>query len=227
VSCQSPQHAKPENLNEAAEKISNMNMYPTLQQYADSLTFEFEQIPEERRAELRQLADYIRGQKDSAHPVQLTFICTHNSRRSHLGQIWAAAAAAFYGVDGIETFSGGTEATAFNPRAVAAIQRAGFVVDSADGDNPRYRVHLRQGDAGLICFSKKYDDAANPQKDFAAVMTCSQADAECPYIPGAKFRQSLPYNDPKEADGTPQESERYDERCRQIGREMMYAFSLL
>jgi arsenate reductase (thioredoxin) len=226
-SCQSPEQSKPENITEATNKISTMSMYPALQLYADSLTFEFEMIPEERRAELKQLADYIRAQKDSAQPVQLTFICTHNSRRSHLGQIWAAAAASFYGVDGVETFSGGTEATAFNPRAVAAVKRAGFVIDSAIGENPRYRVHLREGDAGLVCFSKKYDDAANPQKDFAAIMTCSQADAECPYIPGAQFRLSLPYNDPKEADGTPQETERYNERCRQIGREMMYAFSLV
>ncbi len=202
-------------------------MFPAVQSFMDSLVAEFALIPADRKAALQQMAAYIRAQKDSAHPVELTFICTHNSRRSHLGQIWAAAAASFYKVEGVTTYSGGTEATAFNPKAVAAMERAGFVIDNPGGNNPRYRVHLVDGDEGLICFSKKYDDIANPQNHFAAIMTCSQADAECPFIPGAKFRLALPYNDPKEADGTPEETARYDDRCRQIGREMMYAFSTL
>ena len=228
LSCQPQQQPAAEKqiiTNENSSTI--MTMFPTLKTYADSLSTEFELIPAERKVALEQMAAFIRGQKDSSLPVQLTFICTHNSRRSHMGQIWGAAAAAYYGIDGVETFSGGTEATAFNPRAVAAMERAGFVIDRTGDGNPRYRVHLRDSDAGLMCFSKKYDDLANPQKNFAAIMTCSQADAECPYIPGAKFRLALPYNDPKEADGTPAETARYDERCRQIGREMMYAFSIL
>jgi protein-tyrosine-phosphatase len=228
LSCEpAPQTAGRNSPNANENNSTSMIMLPALQAYADSLPFEFEQIPEERRNALKQLAGFIRMQKDSGHPVKLTFICTHNSRRSHMGQIWAAAAAAYYGIEGIETYSGGTEATAFNPRAVAAMERAGFAIDSTGEGNPRYRVHLNPNDAGLLCFSKKYDDAANPQKDFAAIMTCSQADAECPFIPGAKFRLALPYNDPKEADGTPEETARYDERCRQIGREVMYAFSIL
>jgi arsenate reductase len=225
LSCQSTE--KPTENGKTETILNNKTMFTDLQKFADSLTFEFEQIPEDRRALLKQLAAFIEQQKDSGLPVQLTFICTHNSRRSHMGQIWSAAAAKYFSIESIETFSGGTEATAFNPRAVAAMERAGFQIDNPGGDNPRYRVHFAQGDAGVVCFSKKYDDPANPQKNFAAIMTCSQADAECPFIPGAKFRLSLPYKDPKEADGTPEESSRYDERCRQIGREMMYAFSLL
>lgn len=226
ISCQpQPQPATEKPIITNEKNSTNMTMFPALKAYADSLTAEFDEISDERKAALEQMAAYIRGQKDSSLPVQLTFICTHNSRRSHMGQIWAAAAAAYYGIDAVATFSGGTEATAFNPRAVAAMERAGFEIDGTGESNPRYRVHLQQGDAGLMCFSKKYDDAANPQKDFAAIMTCSQADAECPYIPGAKFRLSLPYNDPKEADGTSEEAARYDERCRQIGRELMYVFS--
>lgn len=207
--------------------IMTTPLFPRLKSYADSLTFTFEQIPEERKKDLKQLATYIQSQLDSGKKVKLTFICTHNSRRSHMGQIWAAAAAAYYDIDGIETFSGGTEATAFNPRAVSAMERAGFVIDNPGGDNPRYLVRFSEEGAGLRCFSKKYDDPANPAKDFAAVMTCSQADAECPYIPGASFRIPIAYNDPKEADNTPEEQGRYDERCRQIGREMMYLFAIL
>jgi arsenate reductase (thioredoxin) len=226
-SCQSPENGNIQDDPNASKNELTMPLFPILQQYADSLTFEFEQIPEERRNELKHLAHYIQKQRDSGQTVRLTFICTHNSRRSHMGQIWAAAAAAFYGIAGIETYSGGTETTAFNPRAVAALERAGFLIENPGGENPRYLVHLKEGDAGLRCFSKKYNDPSNPSKDFAAVMTCSQADAECPFIPGASFRIPLPYNDPKEADNTPEEQSRYDERVRQIGREMMYVFAML
>jgi arsenate reductase len=220
-----PQHTAS---SQATKNEKIMTFSPKLQQYADSLTREFDLISEERKLVLAQLADFVRNElSNSSLPVQLTFICTHNSRRSHMGQIWAAAAAAFYQIEGIETYSGGTEATAFNPRAVRAMERAGFTIENPGGDNPHYVVHMNEGDAGLICYSKVYNDTANPQKNFAAIMTCSQADADCPFIPGAKFRLSLPYNDPKEADNTPQETERYDERCRQIGRELMYAFSLI
>ena len=72
------------------------------------------------------------------------------------------------------------------------------------------------------CWSKKYDDAPNPQQDFCAVMTCSEADKNCPIVFGALDRISLPYNDPKEADGTPEEAARYDERCLQIAAELWY-----
>jgi hypothetical protein len=137
------------------------------------------------------------------------------------------AAAEYYQIPQIETYSGGTEVTAFNPRAVAAMQRAGFLIASGEGANPRYKVSTSEAGASVTCFSKKYNDASNPAANFAAIMTCSQADAECPFIPGASFRLALPYLDPKEADGTPEETARYDARCREIGREIMYAFSRL
>lgn len=143
-----------------------------------------------------------------------------------MSQIWAQVAAHYYQLPRVQTFSGGTEATAFNPRAVAALQRAGLAIDrKTQGDNPCYQV--RRDDHVLIeqAFSKKYDDPVNPQEDFAAIMTCSQADEACPFVPGAARRLSLPYGDPKEADDTPQEASRYDERSKQIATEMLYCFS--
>jgi arsenate reductase len=65
-------------------------------------------------------------------------------------------------------------------------------------------------------------DTIPPDRDFAALMTCSEADAGCPFIPGAAFRLPLTYADPKEADGTDHEVERYDERVREIGGEVFY-----
>jgi arsenate reductase len=79
----------------------------------------------------------------------------------------------------------------------------------------------------MICFSKKFDDDFNPKTNFAAIMTCSEADENCPFVPGAEFRKSITYTDPKEADGTNREVEVYDERCRQIATEMFYMMNLV
>jgi arsenate reductase len=202
------------------------DLYPALQTYIEKRIADFDQIDEKRKAKLSQVANYIAQKKQEGEKAKLTFICTHNSRRSHLSQIWAATAAAHYGLsDFVDTYSGGTEATAFNPRAVAAIERAGFKVVGSVGNNPTYKVNFAEGANPMRCYSKKYDDPANPRENFMAVMTCSEADQNCPFIPGAESRIALPYNDPKEADGTELEAQTYDERCRQIATEILYILS--
>ena len=142
-----------------------------------------------------------------------------------MGQLWAAAAAAHSGIDGVETYSGGTEATAFNPRAGAALERAGFVIDQPGGDNPHCKATVDEDGPVIECFSKTYDDPFNPTKGFAAIMTCSEADEACPVVLGAALRAPIQYEDPKVADGTPEEAVAYDERCLQIATEMLYLFS--
>ena len=186
----------------------------------------FDRIPDERKKQLKKLAQFVQTKIKSGEAAQLIFICTHNSRRSHISQWWARVAADYYEVPNVHTFSGGTEATAFNPRAVAALERAGFTIEkTSEGDNPHYWVAYASDAPAQEAFSKKYDDAANPQENFAAIMTCSQADENCPFVPGATLRVAIPYEDPKEADGTPEEATRYDERSRQIATEMLYCFS--
>jgi arsenate reductase (thioredoxin) len=197
-------------------------MFSELDKYIQNRESEFADIPESRKSQLREVAVYIKELTKSGKDVELNFICTHNSRRSHLSQIWSGTAAGYYGLNGIHTYSGGTEATAFNPRAVAAIERAGFSVENPGGDNPEYKVRADDHSEPMICFSKKFGDPFNPQDDFAAVMTCSDADENCPFVPGATKRFSITYIDPKESDGTPRESETYDDRCRQIAREMLF-----
>ena len=76
-------------------------------------------------------------------------------------------------------------------------------------------------------FSKKYEDDPNPKKDFAALMVCAQADAGCPIVFGSAFRVSLPFDDPKDFDGTEYERQKYDERVGDIGRQMLYVLSQL
>jgi protein-tyrosine-phosphatase len=201
------------------------NLIQDLQVLPRYLVEDFDNISEARRRELNKVAEYISDQLSETGISKLTFICTHNSRRSHMAQIWAQTAAYYFGIEGVRTFSGGTEATAFNPNAVKAMAGAGFEIHS-DGkpDNPVYEVRYAHDQEPMQVFSKKYDDEVNPQEDFCAIMTCSDADENCPFIPGATLRIPITYEDPKVYDHTPGESKAYAERCYQIGREMFYIF---
>jgi arsenate reductase (thioredoxin) len=210
----------------AAAPAAPVKFNAKLAAYISQRTSEFDQIPAERKAELKTISQFVERQLRAGQPAQLIFICTHNSRRSHLSQIWASDAAQYYGIADVKCFSGGTEATAFNPRAIAALDRAGVIIEKTDdAKNPRYKVQVAEGLEPLFCLSKKYSDEANPQSDFCAVMTCSEADKGCPTVAGAALRVALHYQDPKAADGTPLEAATYDERCAQICREMFYLFS--
>ncbi len=143
-----------------------------------------------------------------------------------MAQLWAQAAAGYFGVKEVHCYSGGTEATAFNPRAVKAMQDAGFDIKMIkQGSNPVYEVRFSNDTPAVVSFSKKYDDPFNHSKDFAAVMTCSHADENCPLVLGASSRIAITYDDPKDFDDTSSESSKYRERVHQIGREMLFAFS--
>lgn len=182
-------------------------------------------IDDERATGFAPLAAWIAEQRDKGEPAHLVFVCTHNSRRSQMGQAWARAAALELGLDHVTTWSGGTEATAFNPRAVAALRTHGFeLTDTGErkGDhNVVYRLGYGPGVADTA-FSKVYSSAFNPTDGFAAVMVCSAADASCPYVEGAEVRVSVPYLDPKVSDGTPEEAATYLAKSAEIGHEMTW-----
>jgi arsenate reductase len=197
-------------------------MYQPLEAMVDRLESGFDSIPSDRKKQLEKLADYVREKVEAGDTAMLNFICTHNSRRSHLAQIWTSLAAHHYGITFIETYSGGTEAMAFNPRAVAALERAGFTINNPGGDNPRYSVRFSGDVPAMTCFSKTFDHETNPTRNFAAIMTCSDADENCPFVSGAEFRLPITYRDPKESDGTSREAAVYDERLNQIATEMLY-----
>lgn len=202
-------------------------LFPVLEQYLVSLS-DFDALSAERKALLEPLAVYIREKLAAGLPAKLIFICTHNSRRSHFGQVWAQVAAHRYGIMPVDCFSGGTETTACNPRTVAALERAGIEAQPiTDGENPVYLFRYADGINPVAAFSKVYDQAPNPRKGFAAVMTCSQAEENCPFIPGGDKRLPVMYDDPKASDGLPDEAAVYDARCRQIAAEMLYVFYLV
>ena len=207
---------------------STQRLIHNLNNTREALTKKIDSLTADRKVVLNQLTAFIQNKINSKQKVYLNFICTHNSRRSHLAQLWAQAAAFYYGIPGVECFSGGTEATAFNPRAVKAMQEAGFhIIKKKEGDNPVYEVSYSDDAAPVVAFSKKYDDRFNHNKNFAAIMTCSHADENCPLVLGADARIVITYDDPKEFDNTNLESAKYKERVEQIGTEILYTFSLL
>ena len=201
-------------------------MYPKIKSICDELILQFDSISTERKLVLTTISEYIQQKKSEGLPIQLMYVCTHNSRRSHFGQIWAAVAAVYYGVLDVTTFSGGTEATAFNQNAIQALEEIGFQINSKDGGvNPVYEVYFSDLATPSYCFSKVYNDNFNPSSNFAAIMTCGDAEENCPFIPGVELRIATTYNDPKAFDGTSQAAEKYKERCLQIALETLYVFS--
>ncbi|WPY99562.1 protein-tyrosine-phosphatase [Christiangramia sp. OXR-203] len=178
-------------------------------------------ISEERMKVLQPLVEFISNKINSKEALKLNFICTHNSRRSQLAQAWAMAASDYYEVPA-RCYSGGTEATAFFPQAISTLSTSGFRIDEKSGNNPKITVDT--GVSSNTFYSKVFDDEKNPTKNFAAVMTCSHADENCPFIVGAESRIPLNYEDPKSFDDTVEMAEKYMERSDQIGSEMLYAF---
>lgn len=104
------------------------------------------------------------------------------------------------------------------------MKRFGFVIEKEREENPIYSLTYNENQKSIVAFSKVYDDKSNAQKEFAAIMTCDHADENCPFIPGAEARIPIRYNDPKAFDDTPLESEKYDERSREIATELFYVF---
>lgn len=183
-------------------------------------------ITEERRGILEPLITYLKRKYEEGDTIRLNFICTHNSRRSHLSQIWAQTMASFFKVPNVFCYSGGTEATAMFPKVGETLKNQGFnILQLSQDNNPVYAVKFAENEAAVIAFSKAYSDVFNPKAQFAAVMTCSSADAGCPVVFGSDLRVPITYEDPKKSDGTPQQTETYYNRSLQIATEMKYVFS--
>ncbi|WP_269684874.1 low molecular weight phosphatase family protein [Flavobacterium lacustre] len=199
-------------------------LFPEIEQIVR--TFNLESITAERKITLQPLIDFIQAKASNQQEIRLNLICTHNSRRSHLSQVWAQTAAAYYGIKNVFCYSGGTEATALFPMAAQTLVKSGFKIKTiSEGKNPVYSIKYAANEHPVIGFSKTYDDDFNPQSAFAAILTCSQADGGCPFIPGAEKRIPITFEDPKAFDNTPQQAEKYEERSLQIATELFYVFS--
>ena len=185
-------------------------------------------ISEERKTILQPLIDSVQQKASRGEDINLNFICTHNSRRSHLAQVWAQVASAYFNIPNVHSYSGGTEETALFPKVAETLTNQGFTIfKTAETDNPVYAIKYEDNALPIIGFSKKYDSPFNPASAFVAIMTCSQADGECPFIAGAEKRIPITYEDPKISDGSPEQAQVYTERSLQIATEMFYVFSMI
>jgi len=211
---------------------SRSDLHAKVRQHCDLLTTQFDLIEVAHREPVEQLVAWIVKNYEPGKPQGIIIICTGNTRRSMLGATMGNLAAAYYGLPNIRFFSGGTDPVAFNPRTIATLQRIGVEIEKSDkhassgtaGEaNPIYRVQWGKG-LETREFSKKYTDPPNPQKDFAAILVCSEADTACPKVTGASVRIPVPYLDPKAFDGAPFEAEKYAERRDDIGRFMLSVF---
>ena len=199
-------------------------MYPELSQLISN--FSEESISTERKEILQSLITYIQAKKYSGETIRLNFICTHNSRRSHLSQIWAQTMAFYFGIKNVSCYSGGTETTAMFPKVVETLINQGFqIAKLSDGDNPIYAVKYSENESAIVCFSKTYNDNFNPSSKFGAIMTCNNADEGCPLVLGAEARFPIKYDDPKAFDQTDLQNEKYAERSLEIAQEMWWVFS--
>jgi hypothetical protein len=215
---------------EADMPESRTRLLPKVAAHADLLSTSFDMIDGPHREAGVKLVDWIFKNYKPGQPLDVTVICTGNSRRSILGSTMGNIAAAYYGMPEVRFHSGGTAPTAFNPRTIAALKAIGVEVEPTGSEatrgepktpNPIYRV--RWGESGLEAteFSKTYSDPANPHSGFAALMVCGEADAACPFVKGASVRISMPYLDPKVFDDSPYEAQKYAERRDDIGRLML------
>src|SRR5690606_24324192 len=147
----------------------------------------------------------------------LNCLCTHNSRRRHLSQVWAQVAASFDHIEHVFCYSGGAEETALFPEVAETLANQGLdIFKIADNNNPVYAIEYSENTVPIIGFSKKYDSPFNPESAFAAIMTCSQADGGCPFIAGAEKRIPITFEDPEIADGTAQQNKVYEQRSIEI-----------
>lgn len=183
-------------------------------------------ISNERKAILKPLIEYLKNKIETNKPIRLNFICTHNSRRSHLSQVWAQTMAAYYNINKVSCYSGGTEATAMFPKIGETLKNQGFkIIKLSEGNNPIYSIKFSDNEPSIIAFSKQFSDDFNPASEFAAIMTCSSADKGCPMVFGCDKRIAITYEDPKKSDGTPQQTETYINRSLEIATEMKFVFS--
>jgi len=201
-----------------------MSLYKTIGNTIATLNIE--SIISERKGTLQPLIEFIQNKINTNQEIRINFICTHNSRRSHLSQVWAQTMAYHFNIKNVSCYSSGTETTALFPMVAETLQNSGFeIINISEGKNPIYNIKYAENEHPIIGFSKKINSQFNPKSEFAAIMTCSQADGGCPFIVGAEKRIPITFEDPKAFDNTSQMTEKYNERSLQIATELFYVFS--
>ena len=134
-------------------------------------------ISPDRLELLQALINYIQSKISSNQDIRLNFICTHNSRRSHLCQVWAQTLSSYYNIKNVFCYSGGTEITSLFPAVNKALINSGFKIEPTSlTDNSVYSIKFSDVEPPILGFSKLYNDNFNPSSKFAAILTCTSAD---------------------------------------------------
>ena len=206
------------------KKMTNMTLFENIEKTISSLNIQT--ISKERKEVLNPLIEFIKTKTAKNKEIRLNFICTHNSRRSHLSQIWAQTMAYYFNINNVYCYSAGTEATSVFPMIIKTLQNSGFKIDKqSENENPIYTILFSKDEPAIIGFSKTLDSDFNPTSEFAAILTCDTANEACPVVLGAEKRIPITFEDPKAFDNTPQQVEKYNERNLQIATELCYVFS--
>ncbi len=192
--------------------------------YCQSLPDEFVNVPDSTQRKLREAGTYIVDRLNSGRETSISFVCEHNSRKSHLGHIWTQMATVYYGIDNVKCFSGGTNPTYVNQRIIKALENTGFQVSEKGmaGNGPKYHLDFGKPSHGFEIFSKRYDHPMNPDTNYLAISLCLNPEECCPIAYGADRQLTIPYEDLQPYDNTPLEEAKYDEQCRQVARDMFY-----
>ena len=182
-------------------------------------------LSDDRKKLLSEISQEIVKEYHKEGIVNLNFICTHNSRRSQLSQVWGFFAADYFDLN-IHSYSGGTEVTAFFRNTVKTLQKVGFIfnLQNFSHQNPEYVISFEGSSTSILGFSKRFDHSENKQP-FIAITTCNNADTNCPFIPEAINRFHLPFVDPKSSDDSNVQDETYLKTNEQIAAEIYYMFS--
>lgn len=202
--------------------LKSQTFYPELQEFNDQIAMD---LKPDRTELLDSLAQIIYNDWGKDRNTSILFVCTHNSRRSHLAQVWFQVASYYYGLPKFYTYSGGTEATAVSKKAIDALERSGLQFEEKpglDSNNPMLEAKLGFNIPSVELFSKVYEHEVNPKEDFIAVMVCSEADKSCPIVHGADSRIALPFDDPRYSDNLASEKVTYDKTNKLIASEMFY-----
>ena len=198
------------------------NLFKKVREYSATLENEFDQIPDNHRQSLEQIGDYLLQKLQSNKDAKVLLISRHNSRRSHMGQLWLMTAAEYYGIGNVATFSGGIEPTELDSRVIRALKKCGFKISTTKrSENPTYLTSNGPGNSYMV-FAKQYNGGQNPTSDFIAVVLSEVVNKKLETIPGADKKVPMLYEDLENFDGSPEEERKYDEGCRQIARAMFY-----
>jgi len=145
----------------------------------------------------------------------IVFLCTHNSRRSQLCQVWGIILSKIYNID-LKFNSAGTEKTEVNKNILYCFSHIGLEVK---GNKIIYE------DLSISLHSKLLDEI-QPNK-FISIMTCSDAEKSCPSDSRSIKNISMTYQDPKVFDYKEKEKDEYLKTSKLIAKELNYVLKKL